>query len=70
VSHLSDRLYAQARITPIKAPNRVKSVRKLASGALAVTLYSGKTFAISQGDELFQAFVIYTVLNDQCADQA
>ncbi|MBU9378725.1 hypothetical protein [Burkholderia gladioli] len=60
---LTDRLYAQARIHPIQQPNRVKSVKKLDSGAFAVTLHSGRTYAIAPEDELFQAFVVYTVLN-------
>ncbi|NDV73518.1 hypothetical protein [Burkholderia cenocepacia] len=63
MSTITDRLYAQARIQPIQSQNRVKSVKKLESGSLAVTLHSGRTYAIAPEGELFQAFVVYTVLN-------
>lgn len=60
---LTDRLYAQARIIPIRDQNRVKSVTKLDSGGLEVTLHSGLSYVIDPSDELFQAFVVYTVLS-------
>jgi len=63
MSTITDRLYAQARVVPIKPENRVKTVRKLDSGALEVTQYSGQVFTIEPTDTLFQAFIIYTVLN-------
>jgi hypothetical protein len=52
------------RIIPIESQNKVKAVRKLESGDLSVTLHSGHTFTISKDDELFQAFVVWTVLLD------
>ncbi|MBO1859266.1 hypothetical protein DF047_32575 [Burkholderia cenocepacia] len=63
MSTITDRLYAHARIVPIQPQNRVKTVRKLDSGALEVTQYSGQGFIIEPTDALFQAFVVYTVLN-------
>ncbi|MCA7888867.1 hypothetical protein LGM58_37425 [Burkholderia contaminans] len=63
MSAITDRLYAHARIVPIQPQNRVKTVRKLDSGALEVKQYSGQVFTIDPKDELFQAFVVYTVLN-------
>ncbi|MEX3614124.1 MAG: hypothetical protein VB141_10335 [Burkholderia gladioli] len=63
MSTITDRLHAHARITPIQPMNRVKSIKKLDSGALAVTLHSGVTYEIAPEDEISQAFVVYTVLN-------
>jgi len=60
---ITERLYAHARITPIQPQNRVKSVTKQADGALAVLLHSGQSYAISPEDDMFQAFVVWTVLN-------
>ncbi|MEB2558810.1 hypothetical protein [Burkholderia cenocepacia] len=63
MSTYTDRLYAHARITPIQPMNRVKSIKKLDSGALAVTLHSGLTYELEPDDDEFQAFVVYTVLS-------
>lgn len=65
MSNISDRLYAQARIYPVQPPNRVKSIRKLDSGALEVTQHSGQVFTIGPDDEFFQAFLVYMVLNTE-----
>jgi len=54
---------AQTRVVPVQKQNQVKTVTKLASGDLAVTLNSGATYTVSKSDELFQAFVVWTVLN-------
>lgn len=62
MSQISDRLYAQARIIPIKPQNRVREVVKLESGALRVVLHSGDDYVIEKDDTMFQAFVVYTVL--------
>lgn len=62
MNSIADRLYAQARIVPIKDPNRVASVTKLESGDLRVTLNSGRIFKIDKEDELLSAFVVYTML--------
>jgi hypothetical protein len=62
--NIADQLYATARIIPIKPANKVKQVKKLESGALAVTLHSGKTYKIDREDEMFQAFVVYTMIGD------
>lgn len=59
---IANRLHAQARIVPIQPQNRVRQVEKLADGGLRVTLHSGESFELDKGDELFQAFVVYTVL--------
>ena len=53
---------AHTRVIDIKPGNRVKSVTRLANGDLQVTQHSGHTFTLSQDDEEFQSFVIYTVL--------
>jgi len=63
MSTITDRLYAHARIVPIQPQNRVKTVRKLDSGSLEVTQYSGQVFTVDPTDTLFQAFVVYTVLS-------
>lgn len=55
---------ANTRIRPIKQPNKVRTVTKLADGGLRIEQYSGNVFEISKDDELFQAFVVYTVLAD------
>ena len=66
--NIADRLYSQARIIPVKRENSVKAVTKLESGDLLVTQHSGSSFTISRGDEMFQAFIVYTVLNTQVTD--
>lgn len=60
---IADRVMANARITPIQPQNQVKEVRKLASGDLSVTLNSGDSYTVSKDNEMFQAFVIWSVLN-------
>lgn len=50
------------RIIDIRQPNRVKAVTKLANGDLSVEQQSGNKFVVSKDDDLFQAFVIYSVL--------
>lgn len=62
MSHISERLHAQARVIPIKPENRVREVVKLDSGALRVVLHSGVDYVIEKDDAMFQAFVVYTVL--------
>jgi len=47
---------------PIQQENKVKSIEKLPSGALKVTQHSGNTFEVSQEEELFQAFTVYSML--------
>jgi hypothetical protein len=61
-ANVADRLHAQARIIPIKPENKVKTVCKNANGGLSVTLVSGESYDIGAEDDMFQAFVIYTVL--------
>jgi hypothetical protein len=56
------------RIIPVKRQNKVRTVTKLVSGDLSVTLHSGQSYTISKDDELFQSFVIWTVLNTQLTD--
>ena len=60
--NLADRIMANARITPIQPANRVRTVTKLDNGDLRVCLNSGQTFDIAKDDEMFQAFVVYSVL--------
>lgn len=55
-------LTASTRIIDIKQPNRVRTVTKLATGDLSVQQYSGNSFVVSKDDEMFQTFVIYSVL--------
>jgi hypothetical protein len=55
-------LAAHTRIIDIKPHNRVKKVTKQADGGLMVELHSGQTFTLSKDDELFQAFIVYSVL--------
>lgn len=62
-SNIADRLYAQARIVPVQADRRVKSVKKLGNGDLEVTQHGGAVFTLDAADELFQSFLIWSVLN-------
>lgn len=57
-------LTATTRVYPIKPQNRVKTVIKTEDGDLAVVLASGERFTIDKDDDLFQAFVVYTILAD------
>ncbi len=50
------------RIVPISEPNKVQAVKKLENGDLEVTFKSGATTVLDKDDELFQEFVIYTVI--------
>lgn len=56
-------LTTQARIIPIKPQNQVKAIRKLESGDLEVTQHSGNVFTVAKDDEMFSAFVVWSVLN-------
>lgn len=47
---------------PVLPDNQVKTVEKLPGGSLKVTQHSGNTFEVSPSDELFQAFIIYLML--------
>lgn len=64
MSNLTDRLHAQARITPISQPNKVKMVTKLADGGLQIEFNSGAIGVLSKDDPMIQAFVVYTMLAD------
>lgn len=64
---IADRLYAQARIVPVKDERRVKSIKKLANGGLEVTQHGGAVFTIAAEDELFQTFLVWMVLNVEAA---
>jgi hypothetical protein len=62
MSTLAARLMANTRVTNVSPPNRVREVMKLDNGGLRVTLHSGKTFELAKEDELFQTFIVYSVL--------
>jgi len=59
---------ADTRIIPVKRANKVQTVQKLESGDLQVTLCSGDVYTIAKDDELFQAFVVWTMLNSECTE--
>lgn len=61
-ARLKESLRAHVRTIPIKEPNRVKTVTKLGNGDLRVEQNSGNVFIVSKDDELFQQFVIYSIL--------
>ena len=63
MSTFSDRMYAQARINPVSAPNRVKTITKLGNGNLRVEQHSGDVFEIAKEDEQFQSFLVWMILN-------
>jgi len=52
------------RINPIQPQNQVKTVTKLEGGDLRVQLTSGQSYTISKDDEMFQVFVIWTMLTE------
>ena len=58
-----EELYGQARIEPVDAQNRVKTITKLESGALRVEQHSGVVFEVAPEDELFQSFIVWMILN-------
>ena len=62
MDNISERMYAQARINPIKEPNRVHTVTKMDNGDLRVRLNSGRMFKIDKDDEMVQAFIVYTAV--------
>lgn len=55
---------ANTRIYDIKDANKVKSMMKLDSGDLLVEQNSGAKFIVSKDDEIFQSFIVYSVLAD------
>jgi hypothetical protein len=55
-------LAAHTRIIDVKPQNRIKSIQKLADGALAVEFHSGERGVISKDDPEIQAFAVYSVL--------
>jgi len=62
VSILVELQERNTRIVPISEPNKVQAVKKLENGDLEVTFKSGDTTVLDKDDELFQEFVIYTVI--------
>ncbi|WP_420465580.1 hypothetical protein [Panacagrimonas sp.] len=58
-------LQRQARVIPVQPDNRVSSIAKRADGSLSVTQRSGATFVISKGDELFQSYLVYMILDGE-----
>jgi hypothetical protein len=59
---------ADTRIIPVKRANKAKTVQKLESGDLRVTLNSGRIFDISKDNAMFQEFVVWTMLNSECTE--
>lgn len=53
------------RIIPVSKQNTVKTVTKLENKGLRIEFNSGKVIELDKDDELIQAFVVYTMLNDQ-----
>jgi hypothetical protein len=51
------------RIIPARKERQAKTVTKQADGSLLVEWADGTTGTLGAGDELFQAFLIYTMLN-------
>lgn len=66
MSAISDRLYSQARIHPIKKGNEAEKVTKNADGSMTVTQGNGNTFTLPADAPELQAFVVYTMLNPDC----
>ena len=62
MDNIAERMYAQARINPIKEPNHVHTVTKMGNGDLRVRLNSGRMFKIDKDDEIVQAFIVYTAV--------
>lgn len=50
------------RIVPVAQPNKVKTITKLANGSLRVEFHSGQVGEYGPQDELFQAFLVYSVI--------
>ena len=55
---------ASTQVIDIKPANRIKTVKKLENGDLQVTHNSGAVFTVSKDDPIFQAFAIYSILED------
>jgi hypothetical protein len=64
MSTITDQLMANARMKPIRHANCVRNVTRTETGVLLVEQNSGQQFTIAADDELFQAFVVYTMLAD------
>ena len=62
MDNISEHMYAQARINPIKEPNRVHTVTKMDNGDLRVRLNSGRMLKIDKDDEMVRAFIVYTAV--------
>jgi len=57
-----------ARIIPIKRGREAKSITKNPDGSMLVVQGSGDSFTNPADDRDLQAFVVYTMLNDQCTE--
>ncbi len=51
------------RLIPVRPERQVVSVTKAADGSLLVHLVNGENYSVSKDDELFQSFVVYTILS-------
>lgn len=70
MSTFGEMMMRNTRIVPVKFENRAKSVQKNADGSMLVVQESGNEFTIPAGEEEMQAFVVYTMLNDQVTESA
>jgi hypothetical protein len=50
------------RIVDVKPENRVKTVERQADGGMRVVFHSGAVVDLGPGDDLIQAFTVYSVL--------
>lgn len=58
-------MMTNTRIIPVKRENKVKTVLKNSDGSMLVTQGSGEQFTIPESEQDIQAFVVWTMLNDQ-----
>lgn len=56
------------RIIPVSKPNKAISITKNADGSIAVLHGNGTTSVIPASEKEMQAFVIWTMANQECAE--
>lgn len=67
---IQQELRHHATIRPVRPENRVVWVQKREDGGLLCRQSSGNEFTIPPEDDVMQAFVIMTMLDDECTSRA
>jgi hypothetical protein len=67
--NIAGRLMADARIIPVRTPNKAKTFTRNSDGSATVVTGAGESFALPADAETLQAFVVWTMLNSELTER-